>query len=94
MAIGSVAVSMLSSWLSTHNDLPFGTGALSGGYVLETPPRGAFPFTIYRRGVRDVRFEDRLSRRPRYLAEGEVSRWGKRWGKRLDGSSAEWYYSP
>ena len=31
MSIGSVAVSMLSSWLSTHNDLPFGTGALSGG---------------------------------------------------------------
>ena len=31
MSIGSVAVSMLFSWLSTHNDLPFGTGALSGG---------------------------------------------------------------
>jgi len=24
-------VSMLFSWLSTHNDLPFGTGALPGG---------------------------------------------------------------
>jgi hypothetical protein len=32
MTIGSVAVSMLFSWLSTHNDLPFGTGALSGGW--------------------------------------------------------------
>jgi hypothetical protein len=31
MSIGSVAVSMLSSCLSTHDDLPFGTGALSGG---------------------------------------------------------------
>jgi hypothetical protein len=34
MSIGSVAVSMLSSCLSTHNDLPFGTGALSGGLAL------------------------------------------------------------
>jgi hypothetical protein len=32
MSIGSVAVSMLFSWLSTRNDLPFGTGALSGGW--------------------------------------------------------------
>jgi hypothetical protein len=31
MSIGSVAVTMLFSWLSTHNGLPFGTGALSGG---------------------------------------------------------------
>lgn len=34
MCIGSVAVSMLFAWLSTHNDLPFGTGALSGGLTL------------------------------------------------------------
>jgi hypothetical protein len=33
MSIRGLAVSMLFSWLSTHNDLPFGTGELSGEAV-------------------------------------------------------------